>query len=243
MENHWKMKRLHKLIVTSQTYQMASGDRHPAQVNATAYGPGGNRYLWRFPRRRMEAEAIRDSLLHLAGSIDLKRGGPDIDTSQGSTVNRRSLYFTVHPEDGMMRFMTVFNPPDPCDCYRRTESVAPHQALAMTNSRIAVDQSRLLARKLWSEIKAEQPVESARIPAFIEASFQHVLTRFPTEQEEQACHGFVVEQIKLFQETDPLHLKANIPKSGVAPSTDPVLRALESLVGAILSHHDFVTIQ
>ena len=55
MENHWKMKRLHKLIVTSQTYQMASGDRHPAQVNATAYGPGGNRYLWRFPRRRMEA--------------------------------------------------------------------------------------------------------------------------------------------------------------------------------------------
>ena len=86
-------------------------------------------------------------------------------------------------------------------------------------------------------------MESARIPAFIEASFQHVLTRFPTDQEEQACHGFVVEQIKLFQETDPLHLKANIPKSGVVPSTDPVLRALESLVGAILSHHDFVTIQ
>ena len=243
MENHWKMKRLHKLIVTSQTYQMASGDRHPTQANATAYGPGGNRYLWRFPRRRMEAEAIRDSLLHLAGSIDLKRGGPDIDTSLGSTVNRRSLYFTVHPEDGMMRFMTVFNPPDPCDCYRRTESVAPHQALAMTNSRIAVDQSRLLARKLWSEIKVEQPVESDRIPAFIEASFQHVLTRLPTDQEEQACHKFVVDQIKLFQEADPLHLKANIPKSGVAPSTDPVLRALDSLIGAILSHHDFVTIQ
>ena len=254
MENRWQMKRLHRLIVTSQTYQMTSGDRpptrpqdkspgQPTQVNATRYGPDADRYLWRFPRRRMEAEVIRDSLLHLSGSIDLARGGPDIDTSLGDTVNRRSLYFSVHPEDGMMRFMTVFNPPDPCDCYRRTESVAPHQALAMTNSQLAVKQSRLLARKLWSEIKTEQPLDSDRIPAFIEASFQHVLTRLPTEQEKQACHEFVMNQIKLFRETDPAHLKANAAKGEVTPSTDPSLRALENLVGAIFSHHDFVTIQ
>ena len=79
----------------------------------------------------MQAETVRDSLLRVAGDLDTQLGGHEVDPSQGLTSRRRSLYFAHHGED-KMEFLELFDAPNPCDCYQRTVSIQPQQALAPT---------------------------------------------------------------------------------------------------------------
>jgi hypothetical protein len=241
LESGWSMKHLHRRVVTSHTYRLQSKVDDQDRDNL-AIDPE-NRYLWHFNSRRMEAEIVRDSVLAAAGELDLKFGGQDIATEHGATRPRRSLYFTVHPEDGHLKFMSVFDPPNPCDCYRRGESVVPQQALAMTNSQIVVQQSRLLARKMWQEIQRQEPEEHLREGAFISSAFARILSRYPNSREQVVCRVFLQDQVQLFQQADAEQLAGKTPDGSVAPSADPYMRARESLVGAIYSHNDFVTIR
>jgi len=227
---NWSMKKLHRLLVTSSTYRM---DSRPDASNAAK--DRDNRYLWRYNARRVEAEVVRDSLLSAAGTLDLTRGGPELDNTQENT-RRRSLYYSVYAEDGgAMRFLTTFDAPDTCDAYKRTESVVPQQALAMVNSRLTLDQGRLLARKLWEET-ASAPGE--REAAFITAAFEQLLTRRPKATELAACREFLRRQSVRFRASGP-------PSAGpgIAPSADPALRAGESLVQALFSHNEFLMIR
>jgi hypothetical protein len=241
MESGWKMKSLHRLIVTSNTYRMQSKTDEQDEKNIAS--DSKNRYLWHFNERRMEAEIVRDSLLATADQLDATLGGLDIDTKFGETISRRSLYFTIHPEGGHLKFMSVFDPPNPLECYRRDESVVPQQALALTNSRIMLKQSRLLARKLWEEVEQQKPKKRSRESAFISGVFARILSRYPTSEEQAACSAFLQEQVRLYQQTDAKQLAGETPKGGVVPSTDPHMRARESLVGTIFNHNDFVTIR
>src|SRR5207237_5963542 len=72
MERGWSMKHLHRLIVTSNAYRMASAGASPQSADPD------NRWLWQFPRRRVEAEVVRDSVLHAAGELDTQMGGLDL---------------------------------------------------------------------------------------------------------------------------------------------------------------------
>src|SRR5262245_57613823 len=92
----WSMKKIHRLMVTSATYRMASTTD---AENAAA--DRDNLYYWRMPSRRMEAEVVRDALFHLSGSLDLTMGGPDLDYAKGLVVPRRSLYFR-HAQEHQM---------------------------------------------------------------------------------------------------------------------------------------------
>ena len=129
----WSMKALHRRIVTSaatgwlRTPPMAGDPDRRIDPE--------NRGYWHFPAARMEAEEVRDSLLHVAGGLDPTLGGPDIDLDQGLTSRRRSLYFTHHGE-ARMPFLELFDAPDACDAYRRTTSVVPQQALALVNNEL-----------------------------------------------------------------------------------------------------------
>lgn len=241
VESGWSMKHLHRRVVNSHTYRRQS-KVDDQDHNNLAIDPE-NRYLWHFNQRRMEAEIVRDSVLAAAGELDLKFGGQDIATEHGATRPRRSLYFTVHPEAGRLKFMSVFDPPNPCDCYRRGESVVPQQALAMTNSQIVVQQSRLLARKMWQEIQRQEPEERLQEGAFISAAFVRILSRHPNSREQAVCRTFLQDQVQLFQQADSVQLAGKTPAGRVAPSADLHMRARESLVGAIYSHNDFVTIR
>ena len=144
----WSMKAMHRLIVTSDAYRMASHSSDPEDPNQ-ALDPE-NRGYWRFTPARMESEVVRDSLLQVAGALDPAVGGPDIDFNQGFTSRRRSLYLTHHGE-GRMPFLELFDAPDACEAYTRTVSVIPQQALALTNNELARELSRKLARRLWDE--------------------------------------------------------------------------------------------
>jgi hypothetical protein len=224
----WSMKHLHRLIVTSNTYRMQSHANGPNVALDSE-----NRYLWHFNAHRAEAEVVRDSILHAAGELDPTLDGSVVENDKEATSRRRSLYFAVYPEDGgHLKMVELFDAPDPCDCYRRSESIVPQQALALTNSRLLLDASRLLARKLAQQMREE--------PAFITAAFEQVLSRGPTVRERAVCAGFLDKQRELLRSAKPQEVKG---EGSVAPSADPEQRAREGMVRALFSHDDFVTIR
>ncbi len=238
MESGWSMKHLHRLIVTSNTYRMQSASKNNPALALDA----DNRWLWRFPARRMEAEVVRDSILQVVGELDPRLGGPPLENKLEAASRRRSLYFSVYPEDGgHPKFLELFDAPDPCDCYRRSESIVPQQALVLTNSRLLLDQSRLLARKLWSPIAETPAAAQTRQKAFVVAAFEQVLSRRPSSQELALCQEFLGKQGELLRTTRPQSLKSDA--ASTAPSPDPAMRARESLVRALFSHDDFITMR
>jgi hypothetical protein len=214
MESGWSMKRLHRRIVTSETYRMSSAaERVPPS-------DPDNRFLWRFPDRRLEAEAIRDAVLFVAGDLDLAMGGPELDNQSPAESRRRSLYFSHHAEDGgRQKFLELFDAADPLDAYRRHPSITPQQALAMTNSKLVIDSAQRLARSLGALTDLE----------FVHRAVERVLSRHPTDAEIGATLSFLRRQQQL--------LTVN------PPPPDPMLRARESLIRALFSHHEFVTIR
>ncbi len=220
----WSMKHLHRLIVTSTTYRMQS-----SATDANTKRDPDNHWYWRSNAKRMEAEIVRDSLLATSGELDRQIGGMVLENAQ-ETSKRRGLYFSVFPEDGgHLKFLEIFDAPDPCDCYRRTSSVMPQQALALANNQLAVQQSRILARRLS---------EKRNDDAFIVAAFEHLLSRGPTEKESQACREFLRTQVELYRKTNPKELK-----SGGGSSPDPAWRARESLIRVLYNHNDFITVR
>ena len=225
MENNWSMKHIHRLIVTSHTYQLSSRPGSSEHPNFAV--DKDNAMWWKFDRRRLEAEIVRDSMLHVAGQLDPTLGGQDLDPKQEATSRRRSLYYTVYLEaGGMMQFMTLFDAPDPCDCYRRTQSIVPQQALAMSNSNLALTQVSKLTSSLAATIAGSESTTS--IADFITAAFQQVLSRAPSSDEDQACRAFLKKQRLLYESKK---------------TTDEVVsRARQSLVRVLLNHNDFITI-
>lgn len=96
----WRMKPIHRLIVTSASYRMESSTAGPNDPNL-ARDPA-NVYYWRMSPKRMEAEAIRDNVLLVAGSLNRTVGGADLDPETGLKSTRRSLYFRHAKEKRMM---------------------------------------------------------------------------------------------------------------------------------------------
>ena len=228
MDCGWKMKHLHRLIVTSAAYRMDSRDDETGETNRQK--DPDNKYVWRAPVRRMEAELVRDGVLHLAGKLDATTGGPELDHVAGLTTFRRSLYYR-HAHEKQMTFLKLFDAANPNECYRRHPSVVPQQALALANSPLAIAQSRLLAAKLKDE------------PDFLTAAFESVLCRPPTSEERALCDEFLTKQSKALAEKSSLTPFAAGDAPPVPPSDDPKQRARENLVHVLVNHNDFVTIR
>jgi len=236
MEQGWSMKHLHRLILTSRIYRLQTSLDPSGAVNLER--DKDNRTWWKMDDRRMESEIVRDSILAVSGQLDTTRGGPVLDPASADTILRRSFYFSVYPEGGgKIEMLGLFDPPDPCDCYQRSSSVVPQQSLALVNSRLVLDQSRLLARGLVEELSADGKFSEEM---FIQALFEQVLSRQATGEEKSVCRAFLEKQEVLFNAADLASDKT--PEGRVAPSADPAQRARESLVRALFSHNDFITI-
>jgi hypothetical protein len=217
MGGEWKMKRLHRLIVTSSAYRMAS-----TPDNADATSDPDNVYLWRIPTRRMEAELVRDNLLYASGSLDLARGGPEIDNLKGMASKRRSLYLRTAAEKEV-EFLKIFDGAAVTECYQRRTSVMPQQSLALANSEITVAQAAILAEQLSSTCKDDDA-------GFARAAFDRILARRATDEEAAACVDFLRRDAKAPSPDD----KANV---------DVAQRARKRLVQVLFNHNDFITIR
>lgn len=169
IDSGWDMKHLHRLMLTSKTWQRSSSnlDADPKTLAADS----NNHYYWRMNSRRMESQLVRDSLLQLAGTIDLQRGGPSVKPSPKNM--RRSLYF-FHSRDGRSKFLETFDDADVFACYRRSESIVPQQALAMMNSQTSATAAKQIAAAFKSDLEPE---------AFIQSAFMKILARPPSKVE------------------------------------------------------------
>jgi hypothetical protein len=215
VESGWSMKHLHRLMVTSNAYRMSSSRADVAP--STAQADADNRYLWHMNAARMESQVVRDSLLYLGGELDLTLGGPSVETPQQDASRRRSLYF-FHSTIERNRFLTTFDEADPQECYRRRESIVPQQALALSNSKLALS----MADKIADRFTGVADRDLAR------ETFSTLLGSVPTDEELGACEAALAQWRALYAKMPP---------------AEATRRVRSHLVHALLNHNDFVTIR
>ncbi len=137
VDNGWSIKKLHRLILLSNTYRQTSGD-DPRLLQTDPE----NRLLARMNRRRLDFEAMRDSLLAVAGRLDPAIGGRAVELTTAPFSTRRSVYGFIDRQNLPGLFRTFdFASPDTSTPQRYTTTV-PQQALFLMNSPFVVEQSR-----------------------------------------------------------------------------------------------------
>jgi len=237
MENNWSMKHLHRLIVTSRTWQLASSAG--PQGNPSGEIDRDNHYLWRANVRRLDAEIVRDNVLAVSGQLDTTLSGADIDFRQGEVSRRRSIYLR-HAYEKQMTMLVLFDAANPTDCYRRSQSIVPQQALALSNSSLALGQSRLLAGQLWPEAAGDDQGQESR---FIQSAFLQILGRPPDNEELAVCGQFLANQAATLSDPSQLTTFPGGTEPKIKPAADPHQRARENLVHVLMNHNDFITVR
>lgn len=213
MEHGWSLKRLHRHMLLSETYAMSSS-------NTGVHDPE-NQFYSRMTTQRLDAQALRDSLLYLAGALDFQAGGPTVDPQKDDIGMRRSLYFKQSPED-LHKFLETFDNADPKECYRRAETLLPQQALALANSKL----TSVAAAKLTQRLTRSPEPASDEI--FIRTAFETILGEKPERSEYDACAESLRQLLEAARDLQ-------------APQ--PEFRARTGLVQALLNHNDFITIR
>jgi hypothetical protein len=229
IEGGWSVKKMHRIIMLSHAYRIASDAAETRRNSATDVN---NDYLWRFNRRRLEAEEIRDSILAVSGSLDRTMGGEHPFPPEPSwrftqhkqffavyDTNRRSVYLMQqrlkkHP------FFEVFDGADTnATTDSRAQSVTPIQALFLMNSLFMHKQSDHFAARVN---KADDTIRGR-----IDYAFRLAYGRAPKLEEVREAEDYL-------QRTRPELQAANIP----ADQLDQ--KALASYLRVVMSSNEFL---
>ena len=172
MEHGWSLKRLHRQILLSSTWQMSS------RFNKEKFTKDGdNRLLWRMNPRKLEAEAWRDSLLAITGELEREPGGPSSEAIWNS--KRRTLYIKISRSGDVFEsdgFLRLFDLPSPAaTSEKRVTTTVPQQYLFMMNSAFMMARSEALGN--WMR---EQPGE---LPQQLHATYLRLYSRAPEPSE------------------------------------------------------------
>ena len=215
------MKHLHRVIVTSAGYRMSSArNSSPVAPRLVPWPRSENRWLWRQNSAHGSPNRPR-LLLALAGQLDLTVGGPSVPLPAQDASRRRSLYFFQSHNDHN-RFLAQFDDANVLECYRRSESIVPQQALALSNSKLVLQATEALSARLEARSGTTEDRD------FAVAAFEAILGYAPSEAENTACLHALAEW------------KASLRAS---KQTDPDRKARADLVAALINHNDFVTIR
>jgi len=189
-------KHLHRLIVTSATYRQQSAVRNPAAERIDS----GNALLWRQNRRKLEAEAVRDSVLTVAGKLDLTMGGPSfrdfvvehpehsphyqyhLADPEDPAIHRRSVYrFLVRSQQ--QPWMAALDCADPSMMVeKRNQTITPLQALAQLNNQLMV----VMARHFAERVQSAGPDPESQVTA----AFRLAVQRDPDAAERTALADY-----------------------------------------------------
>lgn len=201
IQGGWKLKRLHKLIAMSETYRQSS--LHP-QTELCEEADLANRLWWRAERRRLDAEALRDTILFVSGRLDSRMEGPSFlapiseealeglsmksgayQASPPEETRRRSIYMFTKRGLGVP-LMTVF---DTCDTTapsgRRDVTIVPTQALSLMNNDWVNGEAQETARRVLKNAKSDEER--------INEVWKYTLGRMPRESEKAAGLAHVGE--------------------------------------------------
>ncbi|MBT5914943.1 MAG: DUF1553 domain-containing protein, partial [Opitutae bacterium] len=246
VENGWKFKRLHKLIMTSEAYRMST--QHPEMNKLQITDPDNHLLAYREPRR-LSAEELRDSMLVSTGELNREIGGlpvmpeinmevalqprmiqfsiaPAYQPSQAPKVrNRRTLYaYRVRGQPDP--FLELFNQPNPNDsCEERvSESVSP-QAFTLLNSDLMNDRATALAIRINKETK--------NLHTQVKRAVQLVFGRVPASQEWDRLEKYVMRMTSyhLAHEPKPTVYPTSITRSLVEENTGESFEYEEILPG------------
>jgi cytochrome c553 len=185
MARGWSVKDLHRAMVLSSTYQQTSAAATgSARAARAATVDPENRLLWRMNRRRLEFEALRDSLAAVAGMLDTRMQGPPADLMKQPYTTRRAVYGLIDRQD-LPNLLRVFDFASPDQSApRRPQTTVPQQALFLMNSPYVSQQAaRVTSRSDFSS--TADPL--ARITTIYNLAYG----REPTSDEVQAALGFV----------------------------------------------------
>jgi Protein of unknown function (DUF1553)/Protein of unknown function (DUF1549)/Planctomycete cytochrome C len=182
MESGWSIKQMHRLIMLSSTYQQSSeGDPNYAAIDPE------NKWLWHMNRRRLDFEALRDSILAIGGDLDPKMGGKPVRLDTEPYALRRTVYGFIDRRNVPNMYQAFdFASPD-LTTGRRESSVVPQQALFMMNSPLVVEQARNVVRNL--NFRPDTAPET-RVKMLYELVYQ----REPTDQEMQLAMDYLREE-------------------------------------------------
>lgn len=241
----WKLKRLHKLLMTSSVYRQASR-REP---NADAADPD-NRLYGRMPVRRLEAEAFRDAIIAVSGKLNDKMFGPAVPVMEDEVGQivvgienlngenrpdkliplngeefRRSVYVQVRRTRPLAVLDTFDLPAMEPNCDRRNASTVAPQSLMLMNSEFVVTHARYLAERLRKEAGEDAKAQIIR-------AWRLAFAAEPSEAELAAALEFVTAQ------TD--HFQKNPPPGEKDKPADPKQLALASWCQALLSANRYL---
>ena len=203
----WQVKPLLRLLLVSRVYRQSS--RPVESIRAARVDPG-NRLLWKMPLRRLESEAVRDSLLAVSGRLDRSIGGPAVPQSAHSdgriTINtkalkrpfdrwRRSVYLVTR-RGYAVTVLDVFDQPSILTtCSRREASAVPLQSLTMINGPFADDRARGLAELVLAAAGDDRQFRADRL---IQAMYRRVLCRRADAEELRLCRVALLAQRSSF---------------------------------------------
>ncbi len=193
----WRLKRMHKVLMLSQTYRQSGEYRaEPAAEDAD------NRFLWRFSPRRLSAEELRDTVLAVSGKLDMTMGGPGfrlykymrdnvstyapLDT-HGPETYRRAVYHQ-NVRAGRVDLMTEFDSPDcALAAPRRATTTTPLQALTLMNHTFTMDMAAALAERLRADTGGDA------VAAQIDRAYALAFSRTPADTERSTAESFIAQ--------------------------------------------------
>jgi mono/diheme cytochrome c family protein len=195
MNDGWSIKKMHRLMLNSNTYKQAA--ENPAFRDDTI--DPDNKLLWKFNRRRLEAEEIHDSILYASGRLNLARGGPSVypplpadladaarygrtgaamwEPNENEADDRRRAVYTFQRRSLPQPLMLAFDAPVFSEsCERRSVTTTALQALSMMNGDLVNDEAGHLAERVIKEAGPAKPAQIAR-------AFEILLNRPPEPAE------------------------------------------------------------
>jgi hypothetical protein len=235
VDHGWSLKRLDRQILLSRAYRQSSGEV-PAAIEADPE----SRYLWRYPPHRLDSESVRDSMLAVAGVLNLTAGGPPVDykadgegqivvaaknaSTAASPENRRSIYIRQRRSEPLT-FLNVFDQAtaEP-NCLRRTEATVVSQSLALLNSELAVSTADAFAGRIEREA-GDLPADRVR------HAFRVAFVRNPSETETKKSLDFLQAQ-------ETFHREA-----GAADAKQVARLALANFCQMLMAANEFIYIQ
>ena len=247
----WSLKHIHRLIVTSATYKQSATADHGAKVDSE------NKLLWKMPRRRLEAEAIRDSILAAAGTLNRAVGGPSVKVPLEPEVydliftegepdglwpvtpdvrqhTRRSIYL-FNKRNVRQPMLEAFDQPDTLNsCADRPVSTFAPQALILMNSPFVLSQAKALAVTIAKEAGRDPDKQ-------LNALYRRAVGRLPSATERELAVEFLKEQSATIRARlkakEPVGIEAKELPEGADMAE---VRALADLCVVVFNTHEFV---
>jgi hypothetical protein len=213
IRNGWRLKPIHQMILASAVYRQSSD----VDADAQRIDPD-NKLLWHWPRRRLEAEVIRDSILAVSGSLDPTLYGPG---TLDPASSRRSIYFTVKRSQ-LISMMQVFDAPDGLSpiADRATTTIAPQALYLMNNPAVLASAGRFAQRVA--------PAESIARDQAVRAAYRWALSREPQPVE-------LTESLRFLDRQTASYQQSKAPRPSQSAMTD--------LCQAILCLNEFVFVE